>query len=97
MQAEPQMFLNHLTKVVARANFQERDEDHLHRWRARLKQWTHTEAISKLRRAGIVVWVLTGDKQETAVNIAYSCRLFSQVETEQWKCMTDSNTCGRMA
>ena len=37
------------------------------------------EAISKLRRAGIVVWVLTGDKQETAVNIAYSCRLFSQV------------------
>jgi phospholipid-translocating ATPase len=23
------------------------------------------------------VWVLTGDKQETAINIAYSCRLFS--------------------
>ena len=24
------------------------------------------------------MWVLTGDKQETAVNIAYSCKLFSQ-------------------
>lgn len=35
------------------------------------------ETIAALRAAGIVVWVLTGDKQETAVNIAYSCRLFS--------------------
>ncbi len=25
-------------------------------------------------QAGIVVWVLTGDKQETAINIAHSCR-----------------------
>ena len=33
--------------------------------------------ISNLRLAGIVVWVLTGDKQETAINIAYSCQLFS--------------------
>ena len=35
------------------------------------------ETIEHLRQAGIVVWVLTGDKQETAVNIAHSCRLFS--------------------
>lgn len=35
------------------------------------------ETIEALRNAGIVVWVLTGDKQETAVNIAYSCRLFT--------------------
>merc|ERR1719228_886179 len=35
------------------------------------------DAIARLREAGIVVWVLTGDKQETAINIAYSCRLFS--------------------
>ncbi|KAG8198687.1 hypothetical protein JTE90_015512 [Oedothorax gibbosus] len=35
------------------------------------------ETISSLRAAGITVWVLTGDKQETAVNIAYSCKLFS--------------------
>jgi phospholipid-translocating ATPase len=36
------------------------------------------ETISNLRAAGIVVWVLTGDKQETAINIAYSCKLFTQ-------------------
>ena len=36
------------------------------------------DSISNLRKAGIVVWVLTGDKQETAINIAYSCKLFSQ-------------------
>lgn len=35
------------------------------------------ETIQALRDAGIVVWVLTGDKQETAVNIAYSCALFT--------------------
>jgi len=35
------------------------------------------EAIQRLREAGIVVWVLTGDKQETAINIAHSCRLFT--------------------
>lgn len=34
-------------------------------------------AIENLRQAGIVVWVLTGDKQETAINIAYSCKLFT--------------------
>lgn len=36
------------------------------------------EVIGRLRMAGIVVWVLTGDKLETAVNIAYSCRLFTK-------------------
>lgn len=34
-------------------------------------------AISNLRRAGIKVWVITGDKQETAVNIGYSSRLLA--------------------
>ena len=33
------------------------------------------EAISSLQVAGIKVWVLTGDKQETAINIGYSSRL----------------------
>ncbi|XP_064412976.1 phospholipid-transporting ATPase VA [Latimeria chalumnae] len=33
------------------------------------------ETIANLRRAGLQVWVLTGDKQETAINIAYSCKL----------------------
>ena len=33
------------------------------------------DAIFNLKRAGIKVWVLTGDKQETAINIGTSCRL----------------------
>ncbi|XP_070775865.1 phospholipid-transporting ATPase VD [Enoplosus armatus] len=33
------------------------------------------ETIEALQRAGIKVWVLTGDKKETAINIAYSCKL----------------------
>ncbi|KAI4899202.1 hypothetical protein NFI96_023595 [Prochilodus magdalenae] len=36
------------------------------------------ETIQALREAGIQVWVLTGDKLETAVNIAYSCKLLDQ-------------------
>lgn len=36
------------------------------------------ETIEALRKAGMQVWVITGDKQETAVNIGYSCNLFSQ-------------------
>jgi len=31
--------------------------------------------ISKLKEAGIRIWVLTGDKVETAINIGYSCKL----------------------
>ncbi|RIB08829.1 hypothetical protein C2G38_2251772 [Gigaspora rosea] len=33
------------------------------------------ETIEKLRRAGIRIWMLTGDKRETAINIGYSCSL----------------------
>ena len=33
--------------------------------------------IANLRSAGIKIWVLTGDKQETAINIGYSCQLLS--------------------
>ncbi|KAM7410157.1 hypothetical protein PAMA_001550 [Pampus argenteus] len=33
------------------------------------------ETISLLQQAGLKVWVLTGDKKETAVNIGYSCKL----------------------
>ena len=28
-----------------------------------------------IRKAGIKLWVLTGDKIETAINIGYACRL----------------------
>ncbi|XP_041923518.1 phospholipid-transporting ATPase IB isoform X2 [Alosa sapidissima] len=33
------------------------------------------ETIATLMKAEIKIWVLTGDKQETAINIGYSCRL----------------------
>lgn len=33
------------------------------------------DTIEALQKAGIRVWVLTGDKQETAINIACACRL----------------------
>ncbi|XP_068799064.1 phospholipid-transporting ATPase VD isoform X2 [Struthio camelus] len=33
------------------------------------------DTIQALRKAGIKIWMLTGDKRETAVNVAYACRL----------------------
>jgi len=39
------------------------------------------ESIEKLRRANIRMWMLTGDKQETAVNIGCSCRLIKDYST----------------
>ncbi|CRK86707.1 CLUMA_CG000540, isoform A [Clunio marinus] len=35
------------------------------------------ETIANLQTAGIKIWVLTGDKQETAINIGYSCQLLT--------------------
>uniref|UniRef100_A0A0E0NUG2 Phospholipid-transporting ATPase n=1 Tax=Oryza rufipogon TaxID=4529 RepID=A0A0E0NUG2_ORYRU len=40
------------------------------------------EAIEKLREAGIKVWVLTGDKQETAISIGFSCKLLTREMTQ---------------
>ena len=31
-----------------------------------------------LKNAGIKIWVLTGDKPETAINIGYSCQLLDK-------------------
>jgi phospholipid-translocating ATPase len=36
-----------------------------------------SETLESLREAGIKIWVLTGDKMETAVNISHSCKHFS--------------------
>lgn len=36
------------------------------------------DAIHTLQMAGIKVWVLTGDRQETAINIGMSARLISE-------------------
>lgn len=38
------------------------------------------EAIATLLEAGVKVWMITGDKQETAINIATSCRLLKKSE-----------------
>lgn len=38
--------------------------------------WTNFAHKSVLFRLGIAIWVLTGDKPETAINIAYSAKLF---------------------
>ncbi|KAI5288283.1 hypothetical protein KEM54_005332 [Ascosphaera aggregata] len=39
------------------------------------------EAIEKLRRANIKLWMLTGDKRETAINIGHSCHLVKDYST----------------
>ncbi|OZJ05334.1 hypothetical protein BZG36_01593 [Bifiguratus adelaidae] len=36
------------------------------------------EAIALLSKAGIKIWVLTGDKTETAINIGFACNLLEQ-------------------
>ena len=36
------------------------------------------DTIHTLQEAGIKVWVLTGDRQETAINIGMSCRLIGE-------------------
>ncbi|XP_039074863.1 phospholipid-transporting ATPase ID isoform X3 [Hyaena hyaena] len=40
------------------------------------------ETIALLTLANIKIWVLTGDKQETAVNIGYSCKMLTDDVTE---------------
>lgn len=42
-----------------------------------------------LKDAGIIIWVLTGDKIETAINIGYSCKLLSE---DMLKIMIDAKT-----
>lgn len=36
------------------------------------------DTIHTLQQANIKVWVLTGDRQETAINIGYSCKLLTE-------------------
>ncbi|XP_011924724.1 PREDICTED: phospholipid-transporting ATPase IC [Cercocebus atys] len=59
------------------------------------------ETISKLAKADIKIWVLTGDKKETAENIGFACELLTEDTTicygedinfksesqQTWKCM----------
>ena len=41
------------------------------------------QTIANLQNAGIKIWVLTGDKQETAINIGYSCQLLTDELVEE--------------
>ncbi len=36
------------------------------------------ETIVALKKAGIKIWILTGDKMETAINIGFSCQFLTQ-------------------
>ncbi|KAI8054207.1 hypothetical protein BDF22DRAFT_742133 [Syncephalis plumigaleata] len=48
------------------------------------------QVIASLRHAGMKVWVLTGDKLETAINIGYSCSLLTQ-EMHLWTIRGDKS------
>merc|ERR1740122_554476 len=48
------------------------------------------ETIKTIKEMGIRVWVLTGDKTETAVDIAKSCRLFEHDMILAYVCEADS-------
>lgn len=49
------------------------------------------DAIASLRAAGMRIWVLTGDKMETAINIGFAANLLTK-EMELW---TITNAAGR--
>ena len=36
------------------------------------------DTIQSLKTAGIKIWMMTGDKIETAINIAYECSLIEK-------------------
>ena len=35
------------------------------------------KTIKDIKKAGVQIWVLTGDKVETAINIGFACQLLS--------------------
>jgi phospholipid-translocating ATPase len=39
------------------------------------------ESVDRLAKAGIKIWVLTGDKMETAINIGYACRCVITIDS----------------
>ncbi|KAK4267270.1 hypothetical protein QN277_024070 [Acacia crassicarpa] len=48
------------------------------------------QCIDKLAQAGLKLWVLTGDKMETAINIGFACSLLRQGMTQI--CITTMNS-----
>jgi magnesium-transporting ATPase (P-type) len=47
------------------------------------------QTISDIKKAGVHVWVLTGDKVETAINIGQSCELLTK--EQNWLCLQGDN------
>ncbi|XP_062991166.1 phospholipid-transporting ATPase VD-like [Elgaria multicarinata webbii] len=54
------------------------------------------ESIEALRKAGISIWMLTGDKRETAVNIACSCKLMDSADNVFTLVADSLDACGKM-
>jgi magnesium-transporting ATPase (P-type) len=52
------------------------------------------QTIASLKKAAIKIWVITGDKQETAINIGYSCKLLTQDMTVVKLNATSTDECG---
>ena len=52
------------------------------------------DTIHTLHEANIKIWVLTGDRQETAINIGYSCKLLTD-EMDLIVCNVDSQDATR--
>lgn len=46
--------------------------------------WKVPDCIDKLAQAGIKIWVLTGDKMETAINIGYSLHILYLCRYHLW-------------
>ena len=46
------------------------------------------ETIQGLKEAGIKVWMMTGDKFETAENVAAACQLFDPVKSRIFRLRT---------
>ena len=42
-----------------------------------------SETLESFRRAGIKLWMLTGDKIETALSIGHACKLLSEKRGER--------------
>nr|DBA29209.1 TPA: hypothetical protein GDO54_009457 [Pyxicephalus adspersus] len=51
------------------------------------------ETIESLREAAIKIWMLTGDKEETAINIAYACKLLEHGDKILTLTRLDNGTC----
>lgn len=55
-----------------------------------------SETIEALQRAAIKVWILTGDKQETAINIAFACKLLCPTDKLLTANCEDKESCAAL-